>query len=49
MVQTPIALQLLYPDSDGKPIANNIAQYRWIVRLVTNFKQLLNNQTALYV
>ena len=46
MVQTPIAPQLLYPDSDGKPMADNTAQYRWIVRLVTNLKQLLRTQAA---
>ncbi len=46
----PTALQpsaaVLYPDSDGKPMADNTAQYRWIVRLVTNIKQLLKDQTA---
>lgn len=46
MVQTPIPSHLLYPDSDGKPIAENTLQYRWIVRLVTNLKQLLKEQVA---
>ncbi|MBE9078308.1 Uma2 family endonuclease [Romeria aff. gracilis LEGE 07310] len=44
MVQTPA--QVLYPDSDGKPMAENTVQYRWIVRLVTNLKRLLKDQTA---
>ncbi|MCT7955229.1 Uma2 family endonuclease [Laspinema palackyanum] len=46
MVQTPISSDILYPDSDGKPIAENTLQYRWIVRLVTNLKQLLKEQVA---
>ena len=46
MVQTPIAADALYPDSDGKAMADNTTQYRWIVRLVTNLKRLLNDQTA---
>lgn len=47
MVQTPVENTTLYPDSDGKPMADNTLQYRWIVRLVTNLKQLLEAQTAL--
>ncbi|MET0099833.1 MAG: Uma2 family endonuclease, partial [Arthrospira platensis] len=39
MVQTPIPADILYPDSDGKPMAENTLQYRWIVRLVSNLKQ----------
>ncbi len=46
MVQAPISLETLYPDSDGQPMAENTVQYRWIVRLVTNLKQLLKEQVA---
>ena len=46
MVQTPIATNVLYPDSDGKPMAENTIQYRWIVRLVTNLKRLLKDDVA---
>jgi Uma2 family endonuclease len=46
MVQTPVDSTTLYPDSDGKPMADNTLQYRWIIRLVTNLKQLLQAQTA---
>ncbi len=46
MVQTPAIPQVLYPDSDGKPMADNTIQYRWIVRLATNLKWLLKDQTA---
>lgn len=46
MVQALFSAQLLYPDSDGKPIADNTEQYEWIVRLVTNLKHLLKDQVA---
>ncbi|MGI0484625.1 hypothetical protein ACN4EK_04250 [Pantanalinema rosaneae CENA516] len=46
MVQTPIEAQFLYPDSDGKPMADNTVQYRWIVRLVANLKHLFKGQTV---
>jgi Uma2 family endonuclease len=44
MVQTPIEPQLLYPDSDGQPMADNTVQYRWIVRLVANLKHRFKGQ-----
>ncbi len=46
MVQTPALPQVLYPDSDGKPMAENTIQYQWIVRLVTNLKRLFKAQIA---
>ncbi|MGF1497305.1 MAG: Uma2 family endonuclease [Elainellaceae cyanobacterium] len=46
MVQAPTPTKILYPDSDGRPMADNTVQYRWIVRLVTNLKRLLKGQTA---
>jgi Uma2 family endonuclease len=46
VAETVSRIQTLYPDSDGKPMADNTTQYRWIVRLVTNLKQLLKDQTA---
>ena len=46
MVQSPSLDQVLYPDSDGQPMADNTLQYRWIVRLVSNLRQLLKDQQA---
>jgi Uma2 family endonuclease len=46
MVQSPSAPDTLYPDSDGQPMADNTKQYNWIVRLVSNLKVLLKDQTA---
>ncbi|MEM8604183.1 MAG: Uma2 family endonuclease [Cyanobacteria bacterium P01_H01_bin.121] len=46
MVQTPLAPDILYPESDGKPMADNTEQYQWIVRLVFNLRLLLQDETA---
>jgi Uma2 family endonuclease len=46
MVQSPSVPQVLYPDSDGQPMADNTIQYRWMVRLVSNLKRLLKDQLA---
>jgi hypothetical protein len=46
MVQAPIDPQILYPDSDGKLIADNTIQYHWIVRLVSNLKHLFKDQNV---
>ncbi|MGA0198685.1 MAG: Uma2 family endonuclease [Prochlorotrichaceae cyanobacterium] len=46
MLQIPFTSEILYPDSDGKPMADNTVQYDWIVRLVTNLKQLLKDEVA---
>ncbi|MDY6939599.1 MAG: Uma2 family endonuclease [Cyanobacteriota bacterium] len=46
MVQTSLSPQTLYPDSDGKLMADNTEQYEWIVRLVTNLKHLLKDEVA---
>lgn len=44
MVQALTISEVLYPDSDGKPMAENTIQYRWIVRLVSNLRTLFNDQ-----
>jgi Uma2 family endonuclease len=46
MIQAATRTELLYPDTDGNPMADNTQQYRWIVRLVSNLRQLLQEQTA---
>ncbi|MGK7946645.1 MAG: Uma2 family endonuclease [Microcystaceae cyanobacterium] len=46
MVQTSAISQFFYPDSDGKPMADNTVQYRWIVRLVANLKHLFKEETV---
>ncbi|WP_139276785.1 Uma2 family endonuclease [Spirulina major] len=46
MVQIPFEASTRYPDSDGKPMAENTLQYQWIVRLVENLKRMLAGQNA---
>ena len=49
MIQTlsrPIDFPNLYPESDGKPMAENTLQYRWIVLLVSNLRHLFRGQTV---
>jgi len=46
MVQALTAAEGLYPESDGKPRAENTIQYRWIVRLVANLRRLLQDRKA---
>ncbi len=46
MVKAPLEPHLLYPDSDGKPMAENTVQYDWIVCLVANLRHLFKGQTV---
>jgi Uma2 family endonuclease len=36
--------EIIYPESDGQPMADNTKQYRWIVRLAENLKRLFEGQ-----
>jgi len=38
-----------YPDSDGKPIADNTLQFRWIVTIETNLEILYQNDANVFV
>jgi Uma2 family endonuclease len=40
---------LLYPDSDGKPMADNTEQYRWIVLIKENLEILFANRDDVFV
>ncbi|MGB0561018.1 MAG: Uma2 family endonuclease [Spirulinaceae cyanobacterium] len=49
MVQAPRKPQLRpdpYPDSDGKPMADNTEQFDWITLIVGNLRRLLKDQNA---
>ncbi len=35
-----------YPDSDGKPMADNTEQYEWIVKIKENLEILFANSNA---
>lgn len=37
-LQSPTYSEVIYPDSDGKPMANNTTQFRWILVIQQNFR-----------
>ncbi|MBO1352349.1 MAG: Uma2 family endonuclease, partial [Hormoscilla sp. GUM202] len=39
-LKTPQAPEIIYPDSDGQPMADNTTQFRWIVTLQENLEFL---------
>lgn len=43
LTKTPIVEDLLYPESDGQPMAENTKQYEWIVTIKENLDALLVN------
>ncbi len=47
-LETP-AKPIIYPDSDGKPIADNTKQFDWIVTLVVNLEALFANDPNVFV
>jgi len=40
---------IIYPDSDGKPMADNTQQFRWIVLIKENLDALFADQEAVFV
>ena len=47
-VTTPNA-EIIYPDSDGKPMADNTRQFRWIVTIKENLELIFANQPDVFV
>jgi Uma2 family endonuclease len=44
-----IAPDIIYPDSDGKPIADNTKQFRWIVTIKENLEILFASRDDVFV
>lgn len=44
-----LARELLYPDSDGQPMADNTLQFRWIVLIKENLELLFADQPDVFV
>jgi Uma2 family endonuclease len=44
-----VDLNTLYPDSDGKPMADNTEQYRWIVLIKENLEILFASATDVFI
>lgn len=48
-LQTSNASEIIYPDSDGKPMANNTIQFRWIVVIQQNLDWLFADDPNVFV
>src|SRR6185369_14096298 len=43
LTKLPIPDEIVYPESDGRPLAENTEQYKWIVMIKENLDELLEN------
>ncbi|MBW4693887.1 MAG: Uma2 family endonuclease [Lyngbya sp. HA4199-MV5] len=48
-LQTTEALPIIYPESDGKPMADNTKQFRWIVVIQQNLEWLFADDANVFV
>ncbi len=48
-MKTPIVRPFAYPDSDGKPLAENTLQLEWIVKLLTGLEGQYANRPDVFV
>ncbi len=46
---TDTAPAIIYPDSDGQPMADNTKQFRWIVGIKENLELLFSNNPDVFV
>jgi Uma2 family endonuclease len=47
--QSPTQPEVIYPDSDGQPMANNTKQFRWIVVVQQNLDWLYADEPNVFV
>ena len=48
-LSTPTQSEVIYPDSDGKPMANNTKQFRWILVIQQNLDWLYADNPNVFV
>jgi Uma2 family endonuclease len=48
-LQTSTQPEIIYPDSDGQPMADNTKQFRWIVTIKENLERLLRDRADVFV
>jgi Uma2 family endonuclease len=48
-LQTLPQIDIVYPDSDGQPMADNTKQFRWIVLIQQNLASLFANDPNVFV
>ena len=49
MVQTPLKPDIIYPESDGEPMADNTKQFDWIVKIKENIESLYASNLDVFV
>lgn len=47
--QKPTSSEIVYPESDGKPMADNTKQFRWIVTIEQNLEWLFADNVDVFV
>jgi len=51
--QSPVALKarrkIIYPDSDGKPMADNTKQFDWIVKIKENLERIFHDNPDVFI
>jgi Uma2 family endonuclease len=47
--QLDTSTDVIYPESDGKPMADNTKQFRWIVVIEQNLEELFRDNTDVFV
>ncbi|MBW4644461.1 MAG: Uma2 family endonuclease [Goleter apudmare HA4340-LM2] len=48
-IASPTQPEVIYPDSDGQPVANNTIQFRWIVEIQQNIDCLFADDPNVFV
>ncbi len=48
-IQPPTQPEVIYPDSDGQPVANNTIQFGWIVEIKQNIEWLFADEPNVFV
>lgn len=48
-LESPSQSEVIYPDSDGQPMANNTTQFRWIVVIQQNLDWLFADEPNVFV
>ena len=48
-IQPPTQPEVIYPDSDGQPVANNTIQFGWIVEIKQNLDWLFADDPNVFV
>jgi Uma2 family endonuclease len=49
VITSDTAAEVIYPESDGQPMADNTKQFRWIVTIKENLEILFTNQPDVFI